>query len=101
MCPLTRSLRASVHFLVNLSLPIISHKCLIYFSLTSDAKEGEGIQKVNHVTVFERPGLQEFLQRTSEFADLVLFTAGLEGSHLVLGSLSQMIIYPFYFLFFV
>ncbi|CAA7398194.1 unnamed protein product [Spirodela intermedia] len=42
-------------------------------------KEGEGIQKVNHVTVFERPGLQEFLQRTSEFADLVLFTAGLEG----------------------
>ncbi|XP_078445347.1 haloacid dehalogenase-like hydrolase (HAD) superfamily protein [Wolffia australiana] len=42
-------------------------------------KEGEGIQKVNQVTVFERPGLEEFLQRTSEFADLILFTAGLEG----------------------
>jgi RNA polymerase II subunit A small phosphatase-like protein len=34
---------------------------------------------VNHVTVFERPGLHEFLQKTSEFADLILFTAGLEG----------------------
>lgn len=42
-------------------------------------KEVEGKQKVNHVTVFERPGLQEFLQQISEFADLVLFTAGLEG----------------------
>lgn len=34
---------------------------------------------INRVTVFERPGLHEFLQRTSEFADLVLFTACLEG----------------------
>jgi carboxy-terminal domain RNA polymerase II polypeptide A small phosphatase len=34
---------------------------------------------VSHVTVFERPGLHEFLQQTSEFADLILFTAGLEG----------------------
>jgi carboxy-terminal domain RNA polymerase II polypeptide A small phosphatase len=34
---------------------------------------------VNHVTVFERPGLHEFLQKTSELADLILFTAGLEG----------------------
>lgn len=34
---------------------------------------------MNHVTVFERPGLDEFLQQTSEFADLILFTAGLEG----------------------
>ncbi|KAK1283532.1 hypothetical protein QJS10_CPB21g01260 [Acorus calamus] len=42
-------------------------------------KEGEGKQKVNHVTVFERPGLQEFLRQINEFADLVLFTAGLEG----------------------
>ncbi|XXG81180.1 hypothetical protein AAC387_Pa09g1876 [Persea americana] len=42
-------------------------------------REGEGKQKVNHVTVFERPGLQEFLQQISKFADLVLFTAGLEG----------------------
>ncbi|WOK95512.1 hypothetical protein Cni_G04219 [Canna indica] len=41
-------------------------------------KEVEGKQKVNHVTVFERPGLQEFLREISGFADLVLFTAGLE-----------------------
>ncbi|KAI0519878.1 hypothetical protein KFK09_007339 [Dendrobium nobile] len=39
----------------------------------------EGEAKVSHVTVFERPGLREFLQQISEFADLVLFTAGLEG----------------------
>ncbi|XP_039136321.1 CTD small phosphatase-like protein isoform X2 [Dioscorea cayenensis subsp. rotundata] len=45
----------------------------------SGEKDVEGKQKVNHVTVFERPGLQEFLQQTSEFADLILFTAGLEG----------------------
>lgn len=31
------------------------------------------------MTVFERPGLHEFLKRIGEFADLVLFTAGLEG----------------------
>uniref|UniRef100_A0A0E0DSQ2 FCP1 homology domain-containing protein n=1 Tax=Oryza meridionalis TaxID=40149 RepID=A0A0E0DSQ2_9ORYZ len=41
--------------------------------------DAEGRQRVNRVTVFERPGLHEFLQRTSEFADLILFTAGLEG----------------------
>ncbi|KAA8534070.1 hypothetical protein F0562_031737 [Nyssa sinensis] len=46
--------------------------------LSSD-KECEGKPKVNYVTVFERPGLQEFLNQLSEFADLVLFTAGLEG----------------------
>ncbi|KAG0489632.1 hypothetical protein HPP92_006495 [Vanilla planifolia] len=45
----------------------------------SGEKDVEGKQKVNHVTVFERPGLQEFLQQISEFSDLVLFTAGLEG----------------------
>ncbi|XP_020574440.1 carboxy-terminal domain RNA polymerase II polypeptide A small phosphatase 1-like [Phalaenopsis equestris] len=45
----------------------------------SGEKGFEGEPKVNHVTVFERPGLQEFLQQISEFADLVLFTAGLEG----------------------
>uniref|UniRef100_A0A0E0DSQ1 FCP1 homology domain-containing protein n=1 Tax=Oryza meridionalis TaxID=40149 RepID=A0A0E0DSQ1_9ORYZ len=44
-----------------------------------DIKDAEGRQRVNRVTVFERPGLHEFLQRTSEFADLILFTAGLEG----------------------
>ncbi|KAG4962224.1 hypothetical protein JHK82_038915 [Glycine max] len=41
-------------------------------------KEGEG-KKINYVTVFERPGLKEFLKQLSEFADMVLFTAGLEG----------------------
>jgi len=42
-------------------------------------KDSEGKDKINYVTVFERPGLQEFLEQISEFADLVLFTAGLEG----------------------
>jgi len=42
-------------------------------------QDPDGRQRINRVTVFERPGLHEFLQRTSEFADLVLFTAGLEG----------------------
>ena len=42
-------------------------------------KEFEGKTKVNYVTVFERPGLNNFLEQLSEFADLVLFTAGLEG----------------------
>ncbi|KAK8467014.1 hypothetical protein PHAVU_008G223800 [Phaseolus vulgaris] len=42
-------------------------------------KEGEGKPKINYVTVFERPGLKEFLKKLSEFANLVLFTAGLEG----------------------
>ena len=42
-------------------------------------KECEGKPKVNYVTVFERPGLEEFLKEVSEFANLVLFTAGLEG----------------------
>lgn len=45
----------------------------------SSDKEIEGKPKVNYVTVFERPGLDEFLKQLSEFADLVLFTAGLEG----------------------
>ncbi|KAJ0044462.1 hypothetical protein Pint_06521 [Pistacia integerrima] len=42
-------------------------------------KENEGNPKVNYVTVFERPGLHEFLKQVSEFAELILFTAGLEG----------------------
>lgn len=42
-------------------------------------KECDGKPKVNYVTVFERPGLQEFLKQVHGFADLVLFTAGLEG----------------------
>ncbi|KAF2319095.1 hypothetical protein GH714_013248 [Hevea brasiliensis] len=45
----------------------------------SSEKECEGKPKINCVTVFERPGLAEFLKQLSEFADLVLFTAGLEG----------------------
>lgn len=45
----------------------------------SSDKECDGKPKVNYVTVFERPGLEEFLKQLSEFADLVLFTAGLEG----------------------
>ncbi|XP_030445194.2 uncharacterized protein C2F7.02c-like [Syzygium oleosum] len=40
--------------------------------------ECDGKPKVNYVTVFERPGLHEFLKRISEFANLILFTAGLE-----------------------
>jgi hypothetical protein len=44
-----------------------------------DLKECEGKPKINYVTVFERPGLDEFLKQLSEFAELVLFTAGLEG----------------------
>ena len=47
-------------------------------------KEVEGKPKVNYVTVFERPGLREFLKQLSEFADLVLFTAGLEGLQLII-----------------
>lgn len=46
---------------------------------TSVDKEVEGKPKVNYVTVFERPGLHEFLKQIHQFADLVLFTAGLEG----------------------
>lgn len=42
-------------------------------------KECDGKPKINYVTVFERPGLHQFLKQLSEFADLVLFTAGLEG----------------------
>ncbi|XP_047328931.1 CTD nuclear envelope phosphatase 1 homolog [Impatiens glandulifera] len=45
----------------------------------SSDKECDGKPKINYVTVFERPGLREFLRQLNEFADLVLFTAGLEG----------------------
>uniref|UniRef100_A0A7N0TPJ8 FCP1 homology domain-containing protein n=1 Tax=Kalanchoe fedtschenkoi TaxID=63787 RepID=A0A7N0TPJ8_KALFE len=46
--------------------------------LSSD-KESEGKPNISYVTVFERPGLHEFLKQLSQFAHLVLFTAGLEG----------------------
>ncbi|KAL2940583.1 CTD small phosphatase-like protein 2 [Bienertia sinuspersici] len=45
----------------------------------SSDKEPDGKPKISYVTVFERPGLHEFLEQLSEFADLILFTAGLEG----------------------
>ncbi|KAJ8438708.1 hypothetical protein Cgig2_013754 [Carnegiea gigantea] len=45
----------------------------------SSDKECEGKAKISYVTVFERPGLHEFLKQLSEFADLILFTAGVEG----------------------
>lgn len=45
----------------------------------SSEKGCDGKPKINYVTVFERPGLHQFLKQLSEFADLVLFTAGLEG----------------------
>ncbi|KAA8517804.1 hypothetical protein F0562_015278 [Nyssa sinensis] len=44
----------------------------------SSEKECEGKPKSSYVTVFERPGLHEFLKQIGEFADLILFTAGLE-----------------------
>ncbi|KAF8114708.1 hypothetical protein N665_0034s0047 [Sinapis alba] len=47
--------------------------------LSSSDKEVNGKPKINYVTVFERPGLHEFLEKLSNFADLILFTAGLEG----------------------
>ncbi|XP_071734403.1 uncharacterized protein [Rutidosis leptorrhynchoides] len=54
---------------------------LTWFELecVSSDKESDGKPKVSYVTVFERPGLHEFLSQLSKFADLVLFTAGLEG----------------------
>lgn len=55
-----------------------SRSVLIWLSLDF-FKEFEGRPKINYVTVFERPGLHEFLKQLSEFSDLVLFTAGLEG----------------------
>lgn len=48
------------------------------------------------MTVFERPGLQEFLEQISEFADLVLFTAGLEGLMLT-PSVFEFIFLPLFF----
>ncbi|KAL0555667.1 hypothetical protein IC582_009621 [Cucumis melo] len=45
----------------------------------SSDKEVEGKPKISYVTVFERPGLHEFLSQAAEFAELILFTAGLEG----------------------
>uniref|UniRef100_A0A0E0L3L1 Mitochondrial import inner membrane translocase subunit TIM50 n=1 Tax=Oryza punctata TaxID=4537 RepID=A0A0E0L3L1_ORYPU len=62
-----------------IDIPLKPRKLLIRGCIFLDIKDAEGRHRVNRVTVFERPGLHEFLQRTSEFADLILFTAGLEG----------------------
>nr|GEY45877.1 CTD nuclear envelope phosphatase 1 homolog [Tanacetum cinerariifolium] len=65
-----------VIFLANLTWPrhrTRHHKCV------SSDRESDGKPKISYVTVFERPGLHEFLAQLSKFADLVLFTAGLEG----------------------
>jgi RNA polymerase II subunit A small phosphatase-like protein len=70
MMPSLRSLfQFSSHFLAR----------YLWGSVFVGLKDAEGRQRVNHVTVFERPGMHEFLKQTSEFADLILFTAGLEG----------------------
>ncbi|CAG7908259.1 unnamed protein product [Brassica rapa] len=44
----------------------------------SSTKECNGEPKINYVTVFERPGLHEFLEKLSQFAHLIVFIAGLE-----------------------
>ncbi|XP_057497859.1 uncharacterized protein LOC130782541 isoform X3 [Actinidia eriantha] len=50
---------------------------LKWFELECVSSE-KGKPKISHVTVFERPGLHKFLKQIGEFADVVLFTAGLE-----------------------
>eukprot|EP00897_Mesotaenium_endlicherianum_P003282 jgi/Mesen1/2982/ME000176S02023 len=57
------------------------HGGISWFTLQCYAAEKDmnGFSRVNNVTVYERPGLKEFLARASVFAELVLFTAGLEG----------------------
>ncbi|KAK4762000.1 hypothetical protein SAY87_029884 [Trapa incisa] len=52
---------------------------VISFDHVRRLTECKGKPKVSRVTVFERPGLREFLKLLSEFADLMLFTAGQEG----------------------
>ncbi|THG08467.1 CTD small phosphatase-like protein [Camellia sinensis] len=53
-------------------------KCFELECVCSELKESDGNPKVSYVTVFERPGLHQFLKQIGEFADIVLFTAGLE-----------------------
>ncbi|GJR17499.1 leucine-rich repeat-containing protein [Tanacetum coccineum] len=52
---------------------------LFELECVSSYRESDGKPKISYVTVFERPGLHKFLAQLSKFADLVLFTAGLEG----------------------
>lgn len=42
-------------------------------------RNGAPGSKAHTIVVFERPGLQEFLERVSKFAELVLFTSAREG----------------------
>lgn len=51
------------------------------FSLdcVSPELDADGKQRTSNVTVFQRPGLAEFLARASAVGELILFTAGLEG----------------------
>ncbi|MCE3214908.1 hypothetical protein HAX54_000244, partial [Datura stramonium] len=51
----------------------------IKFAQYHGFRNAKANSKINYVTVFERPRLHEVSKRTHEFADLVLFTAGLEG----------------------
>ncbi|KAH0457800.1 hypothetical protein IEQ34_013115 [Dendrobium chrysotoxum] len=67
-------------------------KCFELECKTVD-KDAEGREKINHVIVFERPGLEDFLEQTSKFADLVLFTAGLEGLIFCHSSLFRKLLY--------
>ncbi|CAI5534715.1 unnamed protein product [Closterium sp. Naga37s-1] len=46
----------------------------------AQAQDASGEPERARVTVFERPGLREFLRRASRLGELVLFTAGLEGA---------------------
>lgn len=82
MSPRTRYFWISVSRLQNISE--LHYKSIFYrLILVVLLKEYEGKPKVSHVTVFERPGLHEFLRQAAEFAELVLFTAGLEGLTLI------------------
>lgn len=68
-----------LHLIVINCLSNLFSSRVVLILMCWDLKECEGKPKINYVTVFERPGLHEFLKQLSEFADLILFTAGLEG----------------------
>lgn len=48
--------------------------CIFYFEFKCKRKP-----KINYVIIFMHLGLDEFLKQIREFAELVLFTVGLEG----------------------
>lgn len=89
MYPRTRYLWRSLFQAYSLSK--LSLKCIFYrLILVALLKEIEGKPKISYVTVFERPGLHEFLSQAAEFAELILFTAGLEGMALIYQYLLQL-----------